>query len=205
MSDRNTLIANVRSILQEPTNGFWQDTEFIKWAQEASDDLTEGALIEVGPITIPTIIDQEMYTLPADFAKIVRAEREVTAGTGNYTTLFPWSVNHRKEISGLPQGYYMWMTNKLGVIPVPSEVVNLRVYYYSKGPTLSSGTSVPIIAVEYHRLIEEYMLAMAKIKDENPSFQIHVSNYSSGRADMIQKILEQRRGAQSFSVVRDVG
>jgi hypothetical protein len=205
VADRNTLIANVRSILQEPVNGFWQDTEFIKWAQEASDDLAEGAMIEIGPVTIPTIVNQELYDLPVDFGKAVRVEREIAPGSATFATMLPWSINHRREAVGLPGGYYIWMTNKLGIIPVPDTVVDLRVYYYSKGNTLALGTDIPIIDPQYHRLIEEYMLAMAKIKDENPSYQIHVSNYSAGRSDMIQNILEARRGAQSFSIVRDVG
>lgn len=215
-----TLITNVRNEIIEPTPGFWTDAEITKWLNEAYRELVTVAEMEsVTTTNFDTVADTELYNLASDFDRLVRVERETFAGSNVYKPMRQLTINERSDNSPFiypryypysPDAFYLWPRTgsdlfSVGLIPVPNESgIGIRVYYYQKAATLVSGDT-PILAEKYLRLMEQYAIAMAKTKADDPAFSVYLTHYSAGVTGLKIDILNRKRGATRFSQVRDVG
>ncbi len=166
-----------------------------------------------------TVADTELYNLGSDFDRLIRVERETAAGTDIYRPLSQMTVNQRQDTSGFvyprywppsPEGFYLWPRTgedlfSVGLIPVPAVAgIGIRVYYYRKAATLVSGDT-PILAEKYLRLMEQYAIAMAKIKADDSAYTVYLSHYAAGVQGLRVDVLNRKRGATRFGQVRDVG
>lgn len=203
MATLDELVARVRAEIIEPQPGLYTDPEIKSWLNEANDDLTEIYGVEA-MTTIVTASGTEFYAVPADFSRVLRVEREITPAGLDFRPLRALTESDRVEDKGTPVGYYVF-AGQIGLVPVPNVVANLNLYYFKKSTTLFSGTDVPVIPSQYHRLLYLYAVGMAKRKADDTAFQTYVSDYIAGRGDMLQKKFQSKFGAQSFPIVRDVG
>lgn len=206
MSALSALLANCRTEVVEPTAGFWSDAEFKAWLNIANNRLTTECELESTSLTsISTVSGTELYNLASDFDRILRAEREIEDGSGNYRILTQLSVSDRLETKGTPLGYYLWQGSgvfQIGLIPVPDLVKAVRVYYYVKATTLTADGDTPVIPSRYHHLLEKYAVAMALQKQQDPAFQVYLSQYEAGIIEMKRDVLNQQRGASQFQTIK---
>ena len=206
MSTLIQLIDRARAELVEPSPGFWSQTEFKNWCNEAHRDICEVLRLPKAdaPVVIATVDGTELYTIAADFETAVLVEIEDVVGSGYYRAIRAESLAHRVPSKGTPAAYFIWNQNKLGLIPVPDEVRNIRVWYAKAPTTLSADADATVIPEKYEHLLVKYMCAQAKRKEGDNAFQTYASDYMAGRADAVTKETEDNQ-SQNFAVVRYVG
>ena len=165
-----------------------------------------------------TVDGTELYDLASDFDRIVRVERETAEGTDLYRVISQLTINNRMDSQTIaylrtyprsPIGYYLWPRSgadlfSVGLIPVPdASGLGIRVYYYQKAATLVSGDT-PILPEKYLRLMEQYAISMAKLKADDTAYSIYQDHYIAGVQSLRIDVLNRKRGASRFQVVKMV-
>lgn len=122
--------------------------------------------------TITTVADQEGYTLPSDYRKLVaivdndekRRLRRVTPDLA----LEEWGGDPDSDSEA--SWYYIY-GGSIYLLPVPSANDTDRyTIYYVKAPTaMSNGTDTPEWDVEFHHVVADY--AIAKVWEYEEDFQ----------------------------------
>ena len=196
------LVTATRDELNEPTAGFWSDTELKRWINRASMDLAESArLAAATSTTVTTVSGTEKYNLPSDFGAVRQVELVDASNSNDFTELDAMSIDLREDDTGEPTGYYV-EDDDLYVIPKPDGVYSLRVWYVKRGTTLSADADTPIIPTEFHDLIVLFAVSQAKRKDDDAAFQVYANDYEAGKRDMMIK-LRDRQQSDGFTTVFD--
>ncbi len=100
-------------------------------------------------VTVTTAASQEAYSLPADFMHLISLSGELD-GVQRWFT--PYSMNERPELTDENNGwtgeplYYRLRGGNISLLPVPSGVYDLTLWYTAQPSTLTTGQTFDTIA-----------------------------------------------------------
>lgn len=169
--------ARVRRKLLEETEGFWSDEELNQEINDGYLDLAVDAKLLADPFTLTTASGQELYDLPDNLIAV----RAVTF-EGRDLPRMPYA--ERSQDEGPPR-FYQVIGQKLRLFPTPDGTYTVTVLYYYRPERMANDFDVPEIPEEYHRLLVDYAVARALLKDENPAYAAYEQSYLTGKDQMI--------------------
>ena len=107
--------------------------------------------------TIAFVLNQQEYTLPTDFDRLVAVMVDGT--TTKLTEVGPaeyWAAYGDSPPSGTPAYFFLW-ANQIFVSPVPTASTGGLVLRYFRAPTLMTDDAhVPEFASQFHMILAEY-------------------------------------------------
>jgi len=166
--------------------------------------------------TLDTVADQEEYTLPVDSNsrnKVKEIKKiEIAYDGSNYNIAYPIDLNEKYSTESDTNAaytqnnprYYIF-GNKIGFSPIPdsSQTNNIKIWYIPRPDDLSTGTDIPILPDEYHKLIAYGAAADLRKRDDNfRAAQNYEKDYETGARQMVIEV--KQRQIQWPNCVKDV-
>lgn len=211
--NRGALRAAVRSELQEPTEGFWSDADLNTWLNEANAEIVKTVRAEASS-SFTTTANQEWITLPTDFFLMRRVEMQTTPGSSSgWFVVEPISVDLRQEgdplspyLPGVPAGWYV-LGGKLYFVPAPSLAFSGTLYYFKNATPMTADGDTPFypegqVAETVDPLLQDYVVAKAFTRRQDPAYTIYAGRYNSGLAALTKDAVD-RGNANSNVVIND--
>lgn len=125
----------------------------------------------VTPVNTPTVQNQAIYALPADYLKCHRIEIVLSGTTPNEvkSPLDVITINEQDLFPngpGNPGAYYLFKNN-INLVPIPSTAgQTIRLYYSYLVADMVLSNDVPDVPYQYEELIAWYAIRDAFIKDQ---------------------------------------
>lgn len=205
----STVLANVRSNIEEASTRFWTDNEITEWINNGARDIARRAeVIQSFSTTIAAVVGQAKYALPSN---VIRLHRVEFAPTGQ-TQVYPLEISTDQELdniwglnpnsqSSYPSYCTIWGTPgvtasdavlMLRVFPVPNSAGVFNLYYYRMPYRFTSGSGGELAKVVevpegWDDLVVMYAEYEAKRKDRNPSWKDSKDIYEEKVAQMIEQ------------------
>lgn len=120
------------------------------------------------PVTTSTVIGQSDYVLPDDFLKIHRIE--ISLNTTDVTVLEPITLNQQDFLNrenSTPECYYI-RKNRLILVPPPSQVQTLRMWYSYRVADMVDDAELPDVPEEFQETIAVLATYDCFLKDGRP-------------------------------------
>jgi hypothetical protein len=146
-----------------------EDTDVIRWINDAQKDIAVQNDLMQATGTLPTIVGTTTYAFPSDMISMrsmyynnLRLKYMSQAEYDEYI-----SVNDPDEISSDDPMFYTKWGNNFRVYPKPAAVGTLKLLYTQRPPEvddINDGLSLPL---EYHPRIVEFCLKQAYEMDED--------------------------------------
>ncbi len=172
------IIAQIRSALVEPIQGFWSDEELIRWLNRAQSDYVNRTRVLEDVDTTNTQDKNAVYPLPSaclsiravflnraapgaqeDWKRLVPSNLEKTAQeTPNFT------ASSDKQ-TGLPGKYMVWGRN-LYLFPVPDGIYTIQMFFKSKPIDISASNQPLGLDDSLHEALIAYVLWRAYEKEK---------------------------------------
>lgn len=201
---RTDLIAEIRDNLNELTARQWSPTQINRWINLGLRDTSRRVEAHETTIIIPTVANQEEYTLPVDILRLYRVEYFEGASNAVYA-LEPRDFNgmdtlgwmyHQQSSGSTPVYYAVWgyaPAAKLVVFPKPNIVASLKLYYYKQAtelPLAAGSDSQPIDMPEgWQDAISDFVEYKALRKQRDPRWQESKQLYEQKILDMQEKTM----------------
>lgn len=196
--DLDTMITNVRSLLDEPNPQFWSDAELTGWINECCSNVARKIEWKRNEMDIAVTADEQNYTAPDDMIRIYRITFQPTEDPTNntYTVEFRgmmemdqiWGINQEWP-ANYPLYYTTWKvppTLNIQLYPVPSVDGELQVYYYQMiTPVVDGGDDVDILE-GYEDIVIDYTLYRALRKDADPRWAEFKQTYEDKLEDLFE-------------------
>lgn len=191
----------VRSLLNEPTQQFWLDSEINSWLYQASQDIARQAQALWMQTYIQALPGQQYYRLPDDFLGVHRIDFQIQNSDQVYNLEFR-GIKTMDELWGIlqhlpaafPQAFYIWNETGtpgglgyFGTYPVVGEAGTFIVYYYRNAIVPGSDSALIDITPAYEDIAYSYAVAKAKMKDRDPTWQDHMQMYMAQLQNMFDK------------------
>lgn len=171
----DTLITAIRSDLDESTAGFWSDSDFVKWIDQAVREINYRArVLESGASNIILQSNTWSYSLSGsymDVEKVMYDSGDTTSAVQVYDlNRAPFRMlryGHEKD-RGTPKNFAVW-NDTLFIWPIPrSDISGTTLYLYAVStPTGVSSTTDAIETPAYFdKAIKMYVKAHAYWKDQ---------------------------------------
>lgn len=194
--DLTTMLASVRSILDEPNPQFWSNTELTNWINECCANVARKIEWKRAEMDIDITANQQNYTGPTDLIRIYRITFQPTEDPTNntYTVEFRgmmemdqiWGINQEWP-ANYPLYYTTWKvppTLNIQLYPVPSVDGVIQVYYYQQITPVAEGSDDVDILEGYEDIVIDYTLYRALRKDADPRWQEFKSTYEDKLTDL---------------------
>lgn len=134
------LLTDIRVRLDEPEEGFWDDTELLFWANDALKDIGQRLMLHRDEKSFTAIADQAEYEMPDDMVKLYRLEYRQSATYIRPLEYYPLAqfdeVRGVLRSQGWPCAFTTWgypgQGGKFILDRSPSETTEdgLRLFYY---------------------------------------------------------------------------
>jgi len=182
---KTQILAEVRSLLNEPAAEFWTDEEIGNWIDQAVVDISTKTLCVETTGDIELGADTAEYDFPTGALKVVACLYD---GRG-LLKIRPHQVGHVTErTKGKPEYWYPF-AKKIGVFPVPDSTragEKMTVYYHKMT------YDITLIPDEFQLLAIQYAVRNALMKDRKWASAaqmngIYLNNAGFGRQDLILK------------------
>lgn len=188
LTNRADLRTDIRSMLNESSEGFWLDSELNRWINESLVDISLSARRRAVH-TFSTAVGTQYYTLPADLipAGITLVYYDTNRRLG--PTTLRELLNSGIDVSarGTPDLYYLSEDEtQLGLWRVPDAAKTVVIDYFKFVAQFTDDLVATPVPEQYRRLIRWYVLHMAYQKgrrDLNASSG-YFRMYQDGLADM---------------------
>jgi hypothetical protein len=124
--------------------------------------------------TVTTVAGTQSYSLPSDFYKLRKLELALTTGSNaRMARLHPVDLDdqHRYVTIAGPIKYRYRVTmspSTLWLVPTPTSVDTLTVYYIPFAPTLSSDSETFETINRYDKLVVQLALRACKVREDLP-------------------------------------
>lgn len=195
------ILANIRSELVEPVQGFWSDNELIMWLNRAQLDYARQTNILEDTSTSSTEASVGIYPLPENClsVKAIFLNIATTGQTPNWIRLIPSNLEKNAQQTpnftstdatqtGQPGSYMIW-GRELYLFPVPllEGSDNILMFYKAKPIDITASNSPVGLDSSLHDALIAYVLwkayAKAKEKDDSLEQQVIYMNFvKQGRA-----------------------
>ena len=195
-----TVIDTVRADLNEATEAFWADSEFITWMDEAITDITNKTrCMETAPFSILLAENDYDYAITPSFLDIETVIYDSGDTTSNIQIYALERVDlrilgHERE-TGRPKEYCLWNDTML-LWPVPDSTASGdSVYLYTI--SLPSGVTTSISPIEtpayFDPAVIDFVKAQAYYKDTRISLgNYHMSLYTEKIKAYFESIVNRR-------------
>lgn len=152
----SAIIAAVRSMLEEPTEDFYTDSEIVNWLNEGLLKIANIARYLKGSnyYELQGIEGEDKLSLPLDCIEVFQVQ-----------------VNQQRlpkiamEDDNRVVGYYTW-DNYLKLSGVSTGTVDIYFYRRPRLLDLNSLDDEPELPLEFHEALQNYALYKAKLKDQ---------------------------------------
>lgn len=185
MATQDSLLVEVRSRLDEPSEHQWLDEELRRWINDAAVDIARKTETLLDRDDITAIIGTQEYTMANDTIRVHRVEWRPAGDDNVYPLEYRdfqsadsvwWTGQIQTE--GQPVIYTLWgfpPALKLIVYPTPSEAGSFKVYYYRKPTELATDGTEALETVEipegWQDVICDYVEYKALRKDKDPTWR----------------------------------
>jgi len=204
-----TLISDVRSRLDEDTEGYWTDTMITRWLNEGNRDVAYRMENLEATETSNIVANQHNYSLPSDYLKIKR----VTADSHPLSYIdFPRLNAYESKgtastaTTGNPEVYYLW-NDEINLYPTPSAGVTngLVISYYKSPATLADGADTPDNPEQLHYLLVLYACEVGLRRDTlDAAADRYLRRYMEGLAQATRYYaVPQRTGCTQIQYIEE--
>lgn len=139
---------------------------------------------------ISTAANTQEYSLPADFRRALFV-KDSSKTLGYITPERLARLGSQISATGAPTNYYILGVDKsdgnqkIGLVPIPSAVGSVTLYYVAAPTDLSAGTDVPKLPSVYHQLLVFYGTARAaEVEGEQDVANRYMTMYTAGKENM---------------------
>jgi len=207
--DLTTMLADVRSLLDEPNPQFWSNTELTNWINEACSAIARKVEWKRATASIAVTAETQTYTAPTDMIRIYRITFSPTDSDNTYTLEWRgmmemdqiWGINQEWP-ANYPLYYTTWLVPpNLNIIcyPVPSQDGDMEVYYYQQITPVAEGSD-PVDCLEgYEDIVVDYTLYRALRKDADPRWNEFKTTYEDKLNDLYENSRTFQDQAGTFS------
>lgn len=183
------IIADVRSLINEPTADFWTDDEITRWILEASDDFSTRTKLLSSyyskTLTAEDIVNDREIRLSSDFVALDEGGvlyNDTPLIQTSLKQLDEW-VGDWRNATGTPTRFY-FRGDSIGFYPKPSVGDTVKYYGIERATTLS-GSVVPLSSdyrvVAMRRYLRDYAVAMCWYKkNEMAKYADMMARYEMG-------------------------
>lgn len=163
-----TILADIRARLNEVTAAFWTDAQLLVWINHRYQDLVTAVETTfenyfLTESATDLVEDQQEYSLPTDFKRMVRIEinYDMTNNATTFSKATPVTLDEvRIQIANTDLGssgspvYYIH-GDLLGFLPIPDAdgTSAVKIWYVAEQTDLSDDDDEPAIPSQYHRVI----------------------------------------------------
>lgn len=204
-----SMLTEVRSLLDEPTAQFWQNSELTNWINEACADIARRVEWKRTSANIDIDGGTQTYTAPTDVYRIYRIQFTPDSSEDTYTVEFRgymemdqiWGINQQWPAS-YPLYYTLWQvppSMNIILYPVPSQNGTLNVFYYQQITPVVSGSDDVDILQGWEDLVQDYTVYRALRKDADPRWQEFKSTYEDKIVHMINSTRTFQDQAGTFT------
>jgi len=209
----STIITQVRYDLNETTEGYWKDTELLKWTDEAVRAIVSRTrCLESTSSGVTAIENTRSYSISGSFLDVEKVEYDIglSGNTTEKTQIYdldrvPFGkLRYKKEKEvGDPKTFSVW-NNSLYVWPIPGSDQSGNTFYVYTIP-LPSGVTLTTSPIETPAYFDTAILyyvkgkAMMKQNQEGRAstyFQMFESLCTRYRQDIMRRELIQGEPAQ---------
>ncbi len=182
------LVERLRAILDEETEGFYEDKELYNWLEEGHKEVARRAKHLTSRRYIEPV-EQEYYVLPDDFVELLK----VRYGQ-------KWLNEVPLEEDGQSEGYYTW-GDRLFLSKI--EGGKILIYYYRlPDRELSEESDMPEIPKAYETILIPFALARGFQKDKKMDLaQLNMQEYQERLVGM-RRNLDNRPSRRQWIVKR---
>jgi hypothetical protein len=198
------IIELTRQYLNEPSAAFWTDAQLKVYINVAARKVH--VLIKnvsryhfTTRSTFPTVAGSEWYQLPGDCKDIKHVSKIVAASDNQEVPLsrapsdnaftFTDSPLVDNASSDNPNQYWI-MGESMRLIPKPTSVVTIRLYYEARITALVNGVDTPNCDEDYHDMIAKWAAIEAASKDEKMRKDL-VAMFSVRQEDLLQDVFHR--------------
>lgn len=163
----STLIAQARVILQEETSPFYNDLEFLSWANWGILDFCTLSEYYRTSASLDVAVNQYIFDMPTDLLKVMYVQwGKKRLNKIDTHVLHMLNSSWMTADAGEPALYYFETTDKINVYPKSNTTENkLYIQYLQKAPVLITVSDIVRLPDQYLHAIVYYMLSKAKEKD----------------------------------------
>ncbi|MDF2457669.1 MAG: hypothetical protein K0S79_85 [Nitrospira sp.] len=202
--NRGAVRTLVRTYLNEPQAAFWTNATLNTLINVATRKVH--ILIKnvsryhfTTRVTFPTVAGSEWYQLPSDckdikhVSKIIAAndnqEAPLTRAPSDNAFAFTDSPLVDNGSNDNPNQYWI-MGTSMRLIPKPTSVVTIRIYYEARIADMTDDANTPACDEDYHDMIAKWAAIEAASKDEKMRKDI-VAMFSIRQEDLLQDVFHR--------------
>lgn len=183
------ILADVRSLINEPTEDFWDDDEIERWILEGSEDFSTRTKLLSSyyskTLEATDIVNDREIRLNSDFVAFDEGGvlyNDTPLIQTSLKQLDEWVGNWR-DTTGTPTRFY-FRGDYLGFYPKPSAGDEVKYYGIERAPTLT-GSVVPLNSdyrvIALRRYLRDYAVAMCWYKkNEMQKYADMMARYEMG-------------------------
>lgn len=191
----------VRNQITETSPDFWGETEIYTLIWNAEKILaTELGCVEVST-TMSTVASTREYTRPSDIQRIFRITYDSTKLKKiNFTDVD--KIEGDTEDEGDPEYYYEY-GSYIGLVPTPTEIKTLKIYYNKIPTQLSASSTAFSIPPEYAHFLTDYVLSLMYLKDQQVSESDRHKEQWNRNIQQARDQWGSRRAMDNYPITRD--
>lgn len=207
--NRSEIRTDVRTLLNEPTAGFWTDANlntYINKANQRVNSIIAATKEDYFTLsaTFSTVANTKSYTFPSD-CRFIRRMEHYSVSDPSYKLKVDELKFPRTEMQGdwpflepgMPKRYTVYGT-QFNLEPIPDDIYTMRIYYDSRKDDLALDAESPSSPTDFHDLIVYWtvVLALAQNKESSDEF---VRLFNIRKSELIQFLLS--RGSDDIKTV----
>lgn len=165
----------VASLCDDLSFAYFTDTELTRYVNQELGE-TAKVLNQSGNnwyvktnIATSTVANQQGYTLPTDFVAVNRLEWVLNINTTNEAkaVLQPITLNQQSgfDLYASPQCYYLIGASTINLVPIPTSVRTLRLFYTYRPAEITLNSETPDVPLQYHEYLAKRVAKLCFIKD----------------------------------------
>lgn len=187
---------------------YWDDTRGTTLANQAQRDIAArfGSSQLQAYTTLTTVVDQQRYLLPSDY--IANRYMYYDSGNNQKITLVDapddiyGKVSDAESTTGKPTHGFMWVVDgveNIWLYPIPDDEYTIQWWYYRTPTKMANDNDRPLLDLEFHQYIVDFMEARAKVQDgdmsENEFTVLWEKRMQDMQASKLKKYLSGREPA----------
>jgi len=185
-----------RTYLNEPFAAFWSDSELNRLVNIGCQKY-HARIKNISRnhfttrVTFSTVANQEYYQLPTNLkdlrlVSIVDPDREYFIGHAYWPNPDRWAPLGQSCNDTWPRQYWI-VGPAMRLVPTPTSILTIRLYYEARQVALASDTEVPTFDLDYHDLASKWAAVEASAKDRQRRPDIEAM-LASRESDLIQDV-----------------
>lgn len=156
------------------------DADVIRWCNDAQKEIALQNKLLQTVSTVPTVINQQDYALPATLLALRGVRYDKVRLTMLSMDDIDAVVQDRTLDKGLPQ-YYWTYGSTLSLWPTPDAVQNITIYFTATPTALTLvGDSISLPAQFDNRIVEYCIAQAAELDDDLEHYQLKMSQFQAG-------------------------